>query len=318
MDKLEKLSKDFLEHHSSKAHEWKQALGPHRRYVFAQLYNRNELVRAFCQEMKGGPLALPALDAYSLGERIPTHHIFQRSAVRQANKSAALSLLAKVRTVLLIDDSGSMHERGHSSWGLTQSETRWQQTRDVLGGLAPLVAAHNAHGIDIHYLNRVAFQSGVKNQQESLASFDRDRPNGGTPTGARINDILDAYLSVLRYYRELLPLNLIIITDGEANDEELLHQAIEHHVTEIVHRGFPAHQFGVEFVQVGDCKHAARHLEKLEKEVSRHHHKFQRDVVGVTPIHRQTRMDAQELLAIAVSGIDARLNGYMRDRGVNL
>ena len=43
-----------------------------------------------------------------------------------------------------------------------------------------------------------------------------------------------------------------------------------------------------------------------------------RDVVGVTPIHRQTRMNAEELLAIAVSGIDARLNGYMRDHGVNV
>jgi len=59
--------------------------------------------------------------------------------------------------------------------------------------------------------------------------------------------------------------------------------AIEEHITKIVHRGYQAHQFGVEFLQVGDDEEATLHLEKLEKEVSRHHHSFQRDVVGVLP-----------------------------------
>ena len=115
-----------------------------------------------------------------------------------------------------------------------------------------------------------------------------------------------------------MPLNLIVITDGEANDEEILHMSVEEHVTKIVHRGFPAHQFGIEFVQVGDCQYATRHLEKLEEEVSRHHHRFQRDVVGVTPATRISDMNPEKMLAISVSGIDARLNGYMRSKGLNV
>jgi hypothetical protein len=149
-------------------------------------------------------------------------------------------------------------------------------------------------------------------------AFRAVRPGGGTPTGRRMNELLDGYMCALRYNRALQPLNLIVITDGEAQDESLLHWAIEQHVSKIVHRGFVAHQFGVEFLQVGDDEEATRHLEKLEEEVSRHHHAFQRDVVGVTPTNRQGQMNADRLLGIVLSGIDARMNGYMRHRGVNV
>jgi hypothetical protein len=319
MDKLEKLSADYVAKHKTSVHSWKSALGPHRRAVFAQLYNSNELVRAFAQEIQGGPLVLPELDSYSLGTKITSFN-FARAAVRQANLRGSLSVLAQVRTVVLVDDSYSMTELGHRSWGLARNtvDTRWNQARNLLAGIAPLVAAENAHGMDLHFLNRVSFYAGLRTAQAVQSAFDSDVPNNGTPTGARVNDILDAYVATLRYYRLLMPLNLIVITDGEAQDEELLHQAIEHHVTELVHHGFPAHQFGVEFVQVGDCQYATRHLEKLEKEVTRHHHRFQRDVVGVTPANRISNMDPEGMLAIAVSGVDARLNGYMRARGVNV
>jgi hypothetical protein len=321
MDKLEKLSADYVGKHNSSLGAWKTSLGPHRRQVFAELYNRNELVRAFCQEMQGGPLALPELESYSLGKRLTSFN-FARSAIRPSNLRAELSVLAQVRTVILVDDSYSMTEPGHQSWGFGLMrggvETRWMQTRNLLAGIAPLVAAENPHGVDLHFLNRIPFYAGLLTTQAIQSAFDSDRPNNGTPTGARVNDILDAYVSTLRYYRALKPLNLIVITDGEAQDEDILHKSIEHHVTELVHRGFPAHQFGIEFVQVGDCEHATRHLEKLEKEVSRHHHRFQRDVVGVTPASRINSMDPEAMLAIAVSGIDARMNGYMRSRGVNV
>ena len=319
MDKLETLSSDYVTKHKSSADSFKTAVGPHRRQVFSQLYNNNELVRAFAQEMQGGPLVLPELDSYSLGTKTSLFN-FARSPFRRANLQASLSILAQVRTVILVDDSYSMTELGHRSWGFggNASDTRWNQARNLLTGIAPLVAAENAHGIDLHFLNRVPFYAGLRTAQAVYSAFDSDRPNNGTPTGRRVNDILDAYVATLRYYRHLKPLNLIVITDGEAQDEALLHQAIEHHVTELVHRGFPAHQFGLEFVQVGDCQYATRHLEKLEEEVSRHHHRFQRDVVGVTPASRISNMNPEGMLAIAVSGVDARMNGYMRSRGVNV
>ena len=319
MTKLEALSHDFISKHKSTPSSWIQVVGPHRRAIFAEMYNSNELVRAFCAEMPGGPMALPELDTYALGTT-QTNFNFARAQTRSSNLNASLSTLSQVRTVILVDDSGSMTEPGHQSWGFSRGypETRWNQARKLLAGIAPLVAMHNPHGIDLHFLNRIPFYGGLRTSPAVEAAFDSDYPNNGTPTGQRVNDIMDAYMATLRYYRALMPLNLIVITDGEAQDEEILHHSIEEHVTKLVHRGFPAHQLGIEFVQVGDCQYATRHLERLEEQVSRHHHKFQRDVVGVTPVTRIGNMDPKSMLAIAVSGIDARMNGYMRSRGINV
>ena len=319
MDKMESLSVDFISKHKTVPPAWLSAMGPHRRHIFATLYNSNEIVRTFCSDLSGGPLALPELDSYALGKTLSNFN-FARASTRAPNINTSLSILSQVRTVILIDDSGSMIEPGHQSWGynLRRTESRWMQARNLLSSLAPLIAMHNSHGFDLHFLNRVPFYSGLRTSAAVEAAFDSDSPNNGTPTGQAVNDILDAYMCTLRHYRKVLPLNLIVITDGEAQDEHILHWTIEHHVTKIVHRGFPAHQFGVEFVQVGDCQHATRHLIKLEEEVSRHHSRFQRDVVGVTPTTRIGRMDAEKLLGIAISGIDARMNGYMRARGVNV
>ena len=319
MDKLESLSSDYISKHKAVPPAWTTAIGPHRRHIFATLYNSNELVRAFCAEVNGGPLMLPDLDSYALGKTL-TNFNFTRAVSRQPIFNAGFGVLSQVRTVILIDDSGSMTGPGHQSWGFREgrSESRWMQARNMLADLAPFVARYNPAGIDLHFLNRVPFYGGLKTAAAVQAAFDSDYPSNGTPTGQRVNDILDAYMCCLRHYRKLLPLNLIVITDGEAQDEHILHWTIEHHVTKIVHRGFPAHQFGIEFVQVGDCEYATRHLEKLEEEVSRHHVRFQRDVVGVTPTTRISRMDGEKLLGIAVSGIDARMNGYMRTRGFNV
>jgi hypothetical protein len=319
MDKLESLSSDYISKHKTIPPAWTTSIGPHRRAIFASLCNSNELVRAFCAEISGGPLMLPDLDSYALGKTL-TKFNFTHAVTRPPAFNAGFQVLSQVRTVILIDDSGSMTEPGHQSWGFRSgmTESRWTQARNMLADLAPFVATYNPQGIDLHFLNRVPFYGGLKTSAAVQAAFDSDYPSNGTPTGQRVNDILDAYMCCLRHYRTLLPLNLIVITDGEANDEHILHWTIEHHVTKIVHRGFPAHQFGIEFVQVGDCEYATRHLEKLEEEVTRHHLRFQRDVVGVTPGTRIGRMDGEKLLGIGVSGIDARMSGYMRMRGINV
>jgi hypothetical protein len=227
-----------------------------------------------------------------------------------------------VRTVILLDDSGSMSAPGHTSWGGSADyrygdalQSRRDQARDLLAGIALLVSRH---GIGVHFLNHGTPLLGLHSAGNVVQAFRAMRPGGGTPTGRRVNEILDGYMCALRYNRALPPLNLVVVTDGEAQDESLLHWAIEQHVTKIVHRGFVPHQFGVEFLQVWDDKEATVHLERLEEEVSRYYHAFQRDVVGVTPMNRQSAMNADRLLGIILSGIDARMNGYIRYWGVNV
>jgi hypothetical protein len=327
MDKLECLSGAMLTRHHMhspmNAAPWIDALQPHRRAIFAELYNSNPDVRGFCDGMDGGPTAFPTLDDWALGTR--KHNLsFQRANRQGPNWNVARELLSQVRTVILLDDSGSMSAPGHASWAsggdymYSGQQSRWDQARDLLAGIAPLVSAHSRHGLDIHFLNRSTPLLGLRTPADVTRAFQAVRPGGGTPTGRRMNEVLDGYMCALRYNRALQPLNLIVITDGEAQDESLLHWAIEQHVSKIVHRGFVAHQFCIEFLQVGDDEEATAHLEKLEEEVSRHHHAFQRDVVGVTPTNRQGQMTAERLLGIVLSGVDARMNGYMRHRGINV
>jgi len=224
--------------------------------------------------------------------------------------------------VLLIDDSGSMLEQGSDGWGggWQSGATRWDQVRELLSDLAPTITHYDPQGIDLHFLNHQNAQQGLQSAQEVHEIFSRVRPRGGTPLGLRINTNLDGYMSSLRYERDLKPLNLVVITDGKASDERILFAALEEHVTRIVRRGHPAHQMGIEFLQVGNCQWATAHLYEIEEEVSRHHMSLNRDVVRVTPVGymQQQRMNGATLMQVILSGIDARVNGYLRQRRINV
>ena len=322
MHKLETLSNKIVTDHRCVRANWETSLSLYRRQAFAELYTANEIVHCFAKEIPDGPFALPTLDDNALGINHTKLLLNPRAKAPNITSSDPLAILGQVRTVILLDDSGSMASPGHSTWGgdyvYSASESRWDQARRLLTDVAPKVSKYNHHGIDLHFLNRQSFYAGLRSGSDVLEAFNEGRPNNGTPTGQRVNDILDGYMSTLRFYRDLMPLNLLVITDGESNDEETLHWAIEEHLTKIIHRGYQAHQLGIEFVQVGDCQDATRHLVKLEEEVSRHHRKFNRDIVGVTPTTRISNMNPELLLSISVSGINARLNGYMRSRGINV
>lgn len=51
----------------------------------------------------------------------------------------------------------------------------------------------------------------------------RARPQGGTPTGTRVHNILDPYLAKLETEiaasKEMKPLNLIVLTDSVPSDD---------------------------------------------------------------------------------------------------
>ena len=314
MHKLETLSGKVLTDHRCLRSNWETAIAPYRRQAFAELYNANEIVRSFAKEFPQGPLILPKLDEYGLGIKIGPYY---SAPSVLANRAAVLSLLAKVRTVILLDDSYSMTlpNRSLLNGGDGTRETRWSHARRLLSSIAPMVSQYNPHGIDLHFLNRTTFYTGLHTESEIVEAFDAGRPNNNTPTGQRVHDILDGYMSTLRYYSELMPLNLLVITDGGADDPVTLTSTIEEHLNKIITSGRRVHQLGIEFVQVGDSDAATNALLTLEEEVSQNH---LRDIVGVTPATRISNLNLDLLLAIAVSGIDARLNGYMRTRGINL
>ena len=103
-------------------------------------------------------------------------------------------------------------------------------------------------------------------------------PTNGTPTGARIQDILRPYVEDCREAHRKgrdapKPLNLIVITDGEPNDRrgqdvETVLVNIAKQLDEIEADG---QQIGVQFLQVGDDAGASESLRVLDDDLKEKH-----------------------------------------------
>ena len=75
MTKLESLSHHYVQKHKSVPREWVDAVGPQRGHIFAELYNNNEIVRAFSQIYWVGLLFCPSWTPMLL-ERWNPHNSF--------------------------------------------------------------------------------------------------------------------------------------------------------------------------------------------------------------------------------------------------
>jgi len=181
------------------------------------------------------------------------------------------SFLATFDTVLLIDDSGSMAGRG------------WREVSQALSTIAPIVTKHDEDGIDIYFMNHKSTNPGVPSEGVAPGGyrgikraatvneiFDRVRPQGGTPTGIRVHNILKPYLAKLEKEvsegKEMKPLNLIVLTDGVPSDdvESVLLSAAK----KLDKLDAPPFQVGVQFFQVGNEEGAKEALEELDDELS--------------------------------------------------
>ncbi|KAH6917776.1 hypothetical protein BKA70DRAFT_1455591 [Coprinopsis sp. MPI-PUGE-AT-0042] len=179
--------------------------------------------------------------------------------------------LREYDVVFLIDDSGSM------------KGDRWTEAGNALNNLANWIIDHgwDSDGIDLRFLNhqstfsfRTELVNGVQDKGKVGTAIAAISPDGGTPTGKRTRELLDAHLAKLNAarntdaYGKIKPLDLICITDGEANDDPAheLGKMIEEVVAAL--RVAPPHHpnsMGVQFVQIGGDAAAAAALDKLTK-----------------------------------------------------
>ncbi|KAL2076103.1 hypothetical protein VTL71DRAFT_1046 [Oculimacula yallundae] len=181
------------------------------------------------------------------------------------------SFLGTFDTTLLIDDSGSMAGRS------------WREVGQALATIAPIVTKHDEDGIDVYFMNHKSSDGGspsegvapggyrgIKRAATVHDIFERVRPQGGTPTGIRVHNILKPYLAKLESEiaagRELKPLNLIVLTDGVPSDdvESVLLSAAK----KLDKLDAPPFQVGVQFFQVGNEEGAKEALEELDDGLS--------------------------------------------------
>lgn len=167
------------------------------------------------------------------------------------------AFLSTFDTVFLIDDSGSM------------AGSRWTETERALETITPICTAHDTNGIDIHFLNTPdsPTYTNVTSTERVNEIFSRVRPGGGTPTGSRLNALLRPYLRLCEAkgaarIEEVKPMNIIVITDGEAGDDP--ESVILSAARKLDKLDAPAWQLGIQFFQVGSDKEATKALRDLD------------------------------------------------------
>ena len=159
----------------------------------------------------------------------------------------------------------------------------WREVSQALSTIAPIVTQHDSDGIDVYFLNHKSNHPGAVSEGIAAGGyrgitraatiteiFERVRPQGGTPTGIRVHNILKPYLAKLESEmaqgRELKPLNLIVLTDGVPSDdvESVLLSAAK----KLDKLDAPPFQVGVQFFQVGNEEGAKEALEELDDGLS--------------------------------------------------
>ncbi|TPX53193.1 hypothetical protein CcCBS67573_g09742, partial [Chytriomyces confervae] len=129
--------------------------------------------------------------------------------------------------------------------------SRWVHVRSLLSHMTQTIAQHDPRGVDLLFLNNHSVHSGIRHGEWIQAVFDNVAPpTGGTPTGRTMHEILDAYISTLRYDSTFKALNIDIL----------------------------AIKLGIEFIQVGDDEIATAQLDLLEEYVDSHRGSTQKDV----------------------------------------
>ncbi|THV43831.1 hypothetical protein BGAL_0877g00010 [Botrytis galanthina] len=205
------------------------------------------------------------------------------------------ALLSTFDTVLLIDDSTSM--------GWYTHPTAWEQVFFALQTIAPIITTYDADGIDVYFMNHKSKHKGNESEGvagtgyyniQNAASVEEvwsivDKPQGITPTGKRIRDILSPYMKrakkELKAGREVKPLNLIVITDGAASDDP--ESEIVKVARELDDLDAPLTQVGIQFFQVGKVAEAKQALEDLDDALE-HRYKIRDMVDTVTWNGRDT------------------------------
>lgn len=236
----------------------------------------------------------------------------QHTSAGPAYAEDPLDLLKTFDTVIIVDDSGSMQLAPPSG-----GPTRWQEARDALAGLTSLVANKDPDGIDVHFLNSPRSLISCTDPGAVRALFDSVEPDGATPTGAKIEELMMEYLDGIEVAKQCRATgqpfppgfveprkrNYLIVTDGAATDD------VEEVLVTIARRldqnHFPLSQLGFSFIQVGDDAQATRFLQQLDDIIANRSHV--RDIVDTTP-YRGMALSYDVIVKAILGGINRRFD----------
>ncbi|EKM84256.1 hypothetical protein AGABI1DRAFT_88991 [Agaricus bisporus var. burnettii JB137-S8] len=163
--------------------------------------------------------------------------------------------LRAVKVVMVVDDSISM------------AGSLWHQAGLALTGLVSTIETDfNANGIDLCFLNNPTFESNIKSHDRVESIFKSVRPEGSTPTGAKLQELFNMYLPLVEDpMRGTPPTVIMVITDGVPTDT--VDKVIVEAARRLDDNNVPLRRFGVSFVQIGDDPDAAEYLKELDDDI---------------------------------------------------
>lgn len=190
----------------------------------------------------------------------------------------------------------------------------WLEVAAVLETITPICTAWDADGIDIHFLNT---QDNKRFMNITTAAtveqiFREVSPLGSTPTGKRLNEIMNPYLRELEKCKKSganlpKPMNIIVITDGAPTDdpESVIVQAAK----KLDNIDAPLWQIGIQFFQVGRDQAAARALKDLDDDLAGRYRI--RDMVDTVAWNDGERLDGDFILKVSyLLGLFSELLNY--------
>ncbi|RDB27109.1 hypothetical protein Hypma_004624 [Hypsizygus marmoreus] len=200
-----------------------------------------------------------------------------------------LDSLKRFDTVLVVDDSASMHGK------------RWAQAGEALANLAYTAAKYDADGIEIHFINSRKFQSHAQSAKVVKKLFKSVILSGSTPLGGKMNVLLSDYLARLEQDPTTKPVNFIVITDGAPTDypKTKLEDTIVEVAEKLDAQNASPTQIGIQFVQIGDAEGATEYLEKLDNDLKVKH--GIRDMVDTTLSEPEEDLDIVKILVGAIN-----------------
>lgn len=212
----------------------------------------------------------------------PPRYKADKSSGRDDNTGFAR--LALFDTVFVIDDTGSMQMAANSNEAASPGiKTRWRVLTNSMQFIGNIAAEYDPDGVDVHFLMSAHLnQTNIKSGQEVLnllAQVDLTKGSGGTYFAEVLADILGTHVARYEDYfkaakrREKVdkvrPLNVIVLTDGKANDENATKKTIIKMGKKLDDMNAPLTQVGVQFLQVGDDNDAAKWLKSLDDDLER-------------------------------------------------
>ncbi|GAA6006989.1 hypothetical protein JCM10207_009162 [Rhodosporidiobolus poonsookiae] len=187
------------------------------------------------------------------------HPATGRGVQRRSSIEDRLAPLGRYDLVIMVNDSPSMVDY-------------WEETREALMGVVESCMKYDRDGIDLLFMNNEDHKIENCTAPEVVArAFEEIQPFGSTPTGVVMDDLLRDYVERVEDAKQtrtkVKPLLLLVLTDGRADDPDMVKDIIIEFAQRLDDIRAPPYQLGIQFIQVGDDGDAAAFLQELDDEL---------------------------------------------------